>query len=201
MKRIKKKYQGVAVPMISPFTEDSKIDLVSVKKIINSFLNAGVNPFLLGTTGEGSSIRDNNKLEFVKTVCRECVGKAIVFVNISGNSINYSIEAAKKYSDLGINVAASTLPNYYQLTSDQMLFYYEQLADSIPIPLMLYNIPATTHMSIPLEVIAELSHHPNIVGLKDSERDLKRLETITENYRDKEDFTYLIGWPTWGNFW
>ena len=72
--------------------------------------------------------------------------------------------------------------------------YYSRLADSIKGPLMLYNIAATTHMSIPVDVIERLSHHPNIVGLKDSERDMERMEKCIQIAQNRDDFAYFCGW-------
>lgn len=74
--------------------------------------------------------------------------------------------------------------------------YYRTLASSIKGPLMLYNILATTHMSIPVEVIRRLADHPNIVGLKDSERDLERMAQCIEIAKGREDFCYFCGWAT-----
>ena len=75
-----------------------------------------------------------------------------------------------------------------------MYNYYKTLADSIEGPLMLYNIKSTTHMSIPVDVIRRLAEHPNIVGLKDSERDLERMEACIAISRGREDFAYFCGW-------
>ncbi|HMU57143.1 MAG TPA: dihydrodipicolinate synthase family protein, partial [Chitinophagaceae bacterium] len=68
------------------------------------------------------------------------------------------------------------------------------LADNISLPLFIYNIPATTHMSIPLSVIDELSQHKNIVGLKDSERSEERMLQALQLWRNRENFHYILGW-------
>lgn len=88
---------------------------------------------------------------------------------------------------------AATLPSYYALTPAQMENYYLTLADALKVPLMLYNITITTHMSIPLDVIERLSHHPNIVGLKDSENNVPRLEEALKLFAEREDFSYFCG--------
>ena len=85
----------------------------------------------------------------------------------------------------------ATLPSYYALTEEQMYGYYKNLADAITGPLMLYNILATTHMTIPVDVVKRLADHPNIVGLKDSERDLDRMQQCIAISKDREDFAYL----------
>jgi 4-hydroxy-tetrahydrodipicolinate synthase len=70
------------------------------------------------------------------------------------------------------------------------------LADNISLPLFIYNIPATTHMSIPLAVIDKLSHHENIVGLKDSERSEERMLQTLQLWKERKDFHYILGWAT-----
>ena len=75
-----------------------------------------------------------------------------------------------------------------------MLRYFSDLADAVGGPLMIYNITATTHMSIPLEVAETLSHHPRIVGLKDSERSEERLQESLQRWKDREDFSHFLGW-------
>ena len=75
-----------------------------------------------------------------------------------------------------------------------MLKFYKTLADNIMGPVIMYNIKATTQMSIPLEVISELSVHPNIWGLKDSERDELRMNSCIEIFKNRDDFSYFCGW-------
>src|SRR5688500_20096489 len=72
--------------------------------------------------------------------------------------------------------------------------YLETLADAIALPLVIYNIPATTHMSIPLNLIDELSHHPNVIATKDSERSEERLKQSLELWKDRNDFSHFLGW-------
>jgi 4-hydroxy-tetrahydrodipicolinate synthase len=104
-----------------------------------------------------------------------------------------SIEQAKLYADYGVDAVVAHLPFYYPLSADQMLQYFAQLADGIPCPLVLYNIPITTKQSIPVGVIDQLSRHPNIAGIKDSERGLERLDQSAELWADRTDFVYLMG--------
>ena len=191
---LRKKYSGVVVPMITPFREDQTIDLEAVDRIVDSFVEAGVSPFLLGTTGEAPSISSKQKEVLVKAVINRVNGKELVYAGISSNCLSDSIEDAKKYGELGVDVVVATLPAYYPMNNDQMLKYFTQLADKVTCPLIIYNMPATVKYSIPLEVIEKLSHHPNIVGLKDSERDVERLEHAIKMSKDRDDFAHLIGW-------
>jgi 4-hydroxy-tetrahydrodipicolinate synthase len=190
---IKKKYCGVIVPMVTPFTKELKVDLQASERILSSFLKANVSPFLAGTTGESVSITDAEKLSLIKSAVNFVNHRTIVYAGISGNCLQESIENAKRYAGVGADVVVAHLPFYYPLSNSQMLRYFEELADSVPCPLILYNIPATTKQSIPLEVIEKLSYHPNISGIKDSERGIERLDKSLELWRNRTDFVHLMG--------
>jgi len=189
-----KKHRGVIVPMITPVNKRLLIDLEAIEKIIHSFMEVEVCPFVLGTTGESVSISDSQKALLVKSVIGHLNKRVKTYAGISGNCLSESIENAKQYADMGVDAVVAHLPFYYPLSSTQMLHYYEQLANSIPLPLILYNNPITTKYSVPLEVIEQLSHHPNIEGVKDSERGVERLDESIRLWSNREDFSHLVGW-------
>lgn len=189
-----KKYNGVVVPMVTPVTSTGMLDKPAVERIIKSFVEAGVSPLLMGTTGEGNSVSTSDGQELIATAVKAAEGKITIYAGLTGTSFIEQLRQAGYYSASGADVIVATLPSYYALTPEQMENYYKTLADSIKGPLMLYNIAATTHMSIPVDVIERLSKHPNIVGLKDSERDLERMEKCIEIARDNDEFTYFCGW-------
>lgn len=191
-----KRFHGVIVPMITPFTEDGKIDEAATVKVTEHLVKNNASPFVFGTTGESASVPDSFRPGFVQTVVNVVAGRTHVYAGISSNCLTAAVEAAKNYFEIGVDAVVSHLPSYYPLTTRQMLNYFEMLADSVPGPLLLYNIKSTTHMSIPLDVVEKLSHHPNVVGLKDSERDIQRLETAIQMWKDRADFSHLIGWGT-----
>lgn len=193
MMDIKKTYCGVIVPMITPFTEELKVDLQAVERILDTFLKANVSPFLVGTTGESVSIQDSEKLRLIETAVKFINHKTIVYAGISSNCLQESIDNAKTYAGFGVDAVVAHLPFYYPMADDLMLRYFEELANNVPCPLILYNIPITTRQSIPLEVIEKLSHHPNIAGIKDSEKGLERLDKSLELWRNRNDFVHLMG--------
>ena len=200
------KYRGVVVPMVTPVTQDGQLDTESVKRIINFFADNKVSPLLMGTTGEGNSVSQADGQLFVETavqardawaaenVQRSTSNVQRIYVGLTGNCFAEQVRQAEIYTALGADVIVATLPTYYALTPEQMYEYYHTLADCITGPLMLYNILATTHMSIPVDVIRRLADHPNIVGLKDSERDLERMAQCIEIAKGRDDFAYFCGW-------
>jgi len=191
---IQKKYRGVVVPMVTPVTKEGKLDTEAVVRIIEFFAKAGVSPLLMGTTGEGNSVSPKDGLLFVETAVKAAQKRITIYAGLTGNCFSEQLAQAEAYTKAGADVIVATLPTYYALTPEQMENYYRTLADSIKGPLMLYNILATTHMSIPVDVIRRLADHPNIVGLKDSERDLERMAQCIEIAKDRDDFCYFCGW-------
>lgn len=188
------KYRGVVVPMITPVTEQGELATEAVEKIIELFAKHDVSPLLMGTTGEGNSVSPQQGLLFVKTVAKAARNRITIYAGLNGCCVSEHIRTANQYHHLGADVIVATLPSYYALTDEQMYNYYKTLADNITAPLMLYNIKATTHMSIPVEVVKRLSTHPNIVGLKDSERDLERMDACLAISKNNPDFAYFCGW-------
>jgi 4-hydroxy-tetrahydrodipicolinate synthase len=195
---MKKKYQGVVVPMATPLTQQQTVDLPAVKKIMYLFAANRLSPLVLGTTGESASIGTKESVALVATAAAARQNDQIIYAGLVGNNVSELIERAKRYADAGADVIVPTLPAYYILTPAQMEGYYAQLADASPLPVMMYNIKATTQMSLPLETVATLSQHPNIVGLKDSERDMDRLQSAVDAYRDRPDFSFFCGWGAMG---
>ena len=188
------KYRGVVVPMVSPITQNGQLDVKAVERIIDFFAENKVSPLLMGTTGEGNSVSQADGQLFVETAVKAAKGRILIYAGLTGNCFSEQVRQAEIYTALGADVIVATLPTYYALTPDQMYEYYKTLADCITGPLMLYNILATTHMSIPVDVIRRLADHPNIVGLKDSERDLERMAQCIEITKSHPEFAYFCGW-------
>jgi 4-hydroxy-tetrahydrodipicolinate synthase len=186
--------KGVVVPMITPLCDDFTIDKDAVARIVERFIKAGVFPFVLGTTGESASMTGDQKKELVKATVDAAEGRKLVYAGISGNSLQTSVDEGKLFAELGADILVATPPGYYPVNDVQLEKYFLQLTDALPLPLVLYNMPATTRCSISIELIEKLSKHPNIVGLKDSERDESRINMLSGLFRDRDDFALLIGW-------
>jgi dihydrodipicolinate synthase/N-acetylneuraminate lyase len=186
--------EGVVVPMITPFDTDGHIDTDSSAGITRHLIDNGAIPFILGTTGEASSIPATSRGKFIEAVVGAADGDVPVYTGIASNCMPDSIRMAEESARYGADFLVAHLPSYYPLNAVQIENYFVKLADSVPLPLVLYNILATTHISIPIDVICRLSEHPNIVGIKDSEQDFDRQLKIIEFCKTREGFFHLIGW-------
>lgn len=184
----------MVVPMITPLNKDLTVDIEAVERIMKLFSKNSINPLLLGTTGESSSISETESCRLVRAAVKAKGENQCVYAGLVGNQVDGLIERGNKYMELGADCVVATLPSYYILTPTQMTEFYTLLANEISGPVMMYNIKATTQMTIPLDVVEELSAHPNIYGLKDSERDAERMTQCIVSYKDNADFSYFCGW-------
>ncbi|MCG2614838.1 dihydrodipicolinate synthase family protein [Terrimonas sp. NA20] len=189
-----KEYSGIIVPMVTPLTADNKLDEAAVEKLFELMYANSIDPFILGTTGESASLPLAIKKNYIRKAAEIKKKDSKLYTGISATVFSESVDLATYSFDQGADAVAATLPSYYQLSALQMKDYFLQLADAIKAPLIVYNIPATTHMSIPVEIIDELSHHPHIVAVKDSERNDERLEHSLSLWKNRSDFSYLLGW-------
>src|ERR1700754_311570 len=191
---MKKKYRGTIVPVITPLNADRTLDVTAVERLFLLFRENEVQPFILGTTGEAASLPASVKQEYMRVAGRLKQPGDLLYAGISSNCLQDSVEAERFAFDSGVDVVVATLPSYYALTEGQIAAYFEQLALQVKGPLIIYNIPATTHHSIPLSIIDKLSHHPNVVGTKDSERSEERLQNSLKLWSGRSDFSHFLGW-------
>ena len=185
---------GVIVPMVTPVTASGVIDERAVERIIEHILAGGVaGIFVLGTTGEGPSVPRPARTRLVQQTVSQVGGRAAVYAGIGDTCLSDSLAAADEYFKAGVAAAVAQAPCYYALQPEEVLGYFRGLLDGVPGPLIIYNIPATTRVSIPLEVLAQLTGHPRLVGIKDSENDPQRLRELIKRFGDTPNFVISIG--------
>jgi len=189
-----KRFDGVIVPMITPVTVQGRIDLAAVEKIVEHLVSHHTHPFILGTTGESASVPESYRSEFVKVMVNTTGRRALTYAGISGNCLETAVLSANRYFELGVDAVVAHAPGYYPVHDEQILYYYERLLEQIDGPLILYNIPPVTNLSLSLDIVEKLSHHPKVAGFKDSEQNRDRLAKALSLWAGREDFSYFTGW-------
>ncbi|HEU6447979.1 MAG TPA: dihydrodipicolinate synthase family protein [Verrucomicrobiae bacterium] len=185
------KYGGVVVPMVTPITADGKLDEPSVDRLVDSLLAGGVDGiFIMGTTGEGGSIPREYRLRLVKQTVKRVKGAARIFAGI-GDSHPEEIAAGNDYLRAGADAVVSRPP--VEIPIAGILPWYRTLLDGLNGPLVLYNMPMTTKVSIPLDVVEQLLGHPNFAGIKDSENNPARHEELLKRFSGRDNFSIFIG--------
>ncbi|MDQ5980900.1 MAG: 2-dehydro-3-deoxy-D-pentonate aldolase [Verrucomicrobiota bacterium] len=187
------RHQGVIVPLVTPVKPDGSLDESAAERLVDHLASNGCGMLVLGTTGEVASLPAALRLRYVEIAVRVAAKRTPVFACPASNCVSFSLESGNAYLQAGADAVVGILPNYYKLEPAEMLAYFERLADGIRGPLMIYNMPATTGMSLPLDVIETLARRPNVTGLKDSEGTTGRREEVAKRFGGRPDFSLFMG--------
>jgi 4-hydroxy-tetrahydrodipicolinate synthase len=186
--------KGIIPPLITPLNSDLSLDKESLKKLLNHVISGGVHGvFILGTTGEFASLRRETKVELIEETTKLVAGRIPVLVGITDCAFEESLNLAKIAKDSGADALVATTPFYMNIGQQELVNYYENLANSIDLPLFLYNMPGNTHKHISPDTAAKLANHPNIIGIKDSSGDPYTFQAYLEALKDFPDFSILVG--------
>ena len=188
-------FEGVITPMVTPLIDRENIDFKGLEKLQDHLINGGVSGvFLMGTTGEGTSISPRMRKDLIKYSIEYVKGRVPVFVSIADCCIEESLNMARYAKECGVTYLVSALPFYLGLTQKEIIDYYTTIADNVPLPLFLYNIPAQTKLMISVEAVKTLAKHPNIIGMKDSSGNGTYFNTLLAEIKaEYPNFTILVG--------
>ena len=191
----KELFEGVITPMVTPLIDRENIDFKGLEKLLDHLINGGVSGvFLRGTTGEGTSISPRMIKDLIKYSIEYVKGRVPVFVSIADCCIEESLNMARYAKECGVTYLVSALPFYLGLTQKEIIDYYTTIADNVPLPLFLYNIPAQTKLMISVEAVKTLAKHPNIIGMKDSSGNGTYFNTLLAEIKaEYPNFTILVG--------
>ena len=165
--------KGSIVALITPMNEEGSVDYAGLEKLIQFHLDEQTDGLLvLGTTGESSTLIQSEEEQILQLTVKKVAGRVPVIAGAGTNNTKETIEKAKHFASLGADALLVITP-YYNKTSDAGLAaHFTAIAEASPIPLILYNVPSRTGMSIPIHVLVNLAEHPNIIGLKEASGDM-----------------------------
>lgn len=186
--------KGIIPPMITPLKGDDELDLEGTSRLVEHMLAGGVHAlFLLGTTGEAQSLTYRLRYEFVERVCRQVAGRVPVLVGITDTALDESVRLAEHAAKCGAVGVVAAAPYYFAPSQQELIEYYTALADRLPLPLYLYNMPSHVKVFLEPATVKTLADHPNIVGLKDSSANMTYFETLIYHLGDRNDFALYVG--------
>ncbi|MFG6686255.1 dihydrodipicolinate synthase family protein [Mariniflexile sp. HNIBRBA6329] len=186
---------GIIPPMVTPLLSDNlSLDVKGVKTLLEHIIAGGVHGvFVLGTTGESTSLSYKTREQLINESCKIVNGRIPVFVGITDTSIEESLQLASVAKKAGASYVVATPPYYYGLGQEELYKYYWKLADLLPLPLFLYNMPSHTKINIDVKTVVRLSEHPNIVGLKDSSANTVYFQNLCFLLKSKPSFLLIVG--------
>lgn len=163
------KPEGIIVPIITPMTEDEEINEEELRNQINRMISSGIHGiFCVGTNGESYALSNEEKLKVIEITVDETRGRVPVYAGTGCISTKETIKLSLKAKELGVDALSILSPYYVAVSQDDIYGYFAAIAQSVDLPIVLYNIPARTGNNIDYKTVARLSKYQNIVGIKDS---------------------------------
>lgn len=178
--------------MVTPLSENG-INEAATRKLVNKLINDGVHGlFILGTNGEFYALSEEEKLTLVKIVADEAAGRVPIFAGSGGISTEEVIQLTNQFAKLGVDAVSIITPYLIKISDEELIQHYQAIAANTNLPLILYNIPANTKISISEQVFKELIKIPRIAGIKDSSGQLENIQMYLD-LNDRADFSVLVG--------
>ena len=184
-------FEGVLPALITPFNKDYSIDENGFRKNVTFVETGGISGIVpCGTTGESATLSTAEHEQLID-LSVDCANVPVI-VGTGSNNTAEAIELTKYANDAGVDGALLISPYYNKPNNAGLIKHFKMIAESVDIPLLLYNVPTRTSQDMPLEVIFELAKIDNIVGIKEASGSLDKVSQIIENTAD-EDFSIISG--------
>ncbi|MGH9598609.1 MAG: dihydrodipicolinate synthase family protein, partial [Terracidiphilus sp.] len=178
--------EGIFAAVTTPFYADERIYFRKLEANMAHYsrsLLAGM--VILGSTGEAVALDDAESREVLRVAAAAAAPEKVLLAGVGRESVKGTVELAEAAASFRYDAVLVRAPSYYasQLSPAAVIHYFLSVADRSPLPLVLYNIPKCVPYPFPIEVIAELAAHPNIVGIKDSSGNVDRIRATVEATR------------------
>lgn len=187
------KIDGIISAMVTPFDQNEAIDYPATEKLIDYLIENGVHGiFILGTNGEFHTLSWQEKLDFADFVIKYIDHRVPVFVGTGGNSTREVIALSQEMKRLGADCLSVITPYFIPVSQREVEAYFRDIAANVELPLIMYNIPSKTGMTLDPATVARLADVTNIIGIKDSSGQFKNIQAYIDVTKDK-DFAVLAG--------
>ena len=187
-------YRGIVPPLVTPLKDRDKIDRPGTQRLLEHVIQGGVTGiFILGTTGEAPSLSYRLRRDFIQLVTETVAHRVPVLVGITDTSLVESLKLAEFAKESGADAAVLSTPYYFPAGQTELIQYIADMVESLPLPLMLYNMPSLTKVWFEIDTLRILTQHEQIVGVKDSSGDLKYFQQILQLKAVRPDWSMLIG--------
>ncbi|QIK51645.1 4-hydroxy-tetrahydrodipicolinate synthase [Jeotgalibaca porci] len=173
--------KGSMVALVTPMDEENRINYPKVAELLEWHIeNSTDGLVILGTTGEASTMTFEEEKEFV-AFCNDKIAKRVPMIVGSGsNSTATAISNSQAFAELGADYLLVVTPYYNKTNNEGMIRHFESIADSVTVPIIMYNVPSRTGCNITPEVVGKLAKHPNIIGIKEASGDMSYVMNISK---------------------
>lgn len=184
-------FTGNAVALVTPF-KDGAVDEKALDGLIEHVVSGGVNAIVAcGTTGEPSTLEDDEHIDVIAHIVRRVHGRVPVIAGTGGNHTAHVIMMARRAEDAGAVAQLCVTPYYNKTSPDGLAQHYHAIADQTKLPVIVYNVPSRTGLHLGAKTLGRIARHENIVGIKEASGDLALIADMMNEC--PEDFTFYSG--------
>jgi 4-hydroxy-tetrahydrodipicolinate synthase len=184
-------FSGTFTALVTPF-KNGEVDVEALEGLVEFQIRQGVNGLVpCGTTGESPALSEEEDRIVIETVVRVTNGRVPVVAGTGSNSTGMAIKYTKMAESVGADGSLQVAPYYNKPTQEGLFRHFAAIAESTSLPLILYNIPGRTSVTINAETMARLAEVPNIVGVKDSTLSMNMISDV--KHLCGEEFDILSG--------
>jgi len=185
-------WNGVFPALTTKFTAQDTLDFTLIEKNLNAQLEAGVDGVIVGgSLGEASVISQEEKFELVRFMADKVNGSVPVIMNIAEGSTRDAVRHAEEAARHGASGLMLLPPMRYKSDHRETVEYFKAVAESTPLPIMIYNNPVDYKIEVTLDMFEELTAHENIQAIKESTRDVSNVTRLINRFGDR--FKILCG--------
>jgi dihydrodipicolinate synthase/N-acetylneuraminate lyase len=185
--------KGIIPPVVTPLVNSNTLDVKGLEKLIEHLISGGVHGlFILGTTGEATSLTYELRKELIRYTMEIVNHRLPVLAGITDTSISGSLEIAEYSAIQGVDCLVIAPPYYVPIAQEEMREYLESMVPKLPLPFMMYDMPSCTKMHMSLETVRR-SKELGAIGIKDSSGDMSYLYSLIKEFRDSPEFSIIAG--------
>ena len=185
-------FRGAATAMITPMREDGSVDYEAMGRLIDWQIEQGIDALLIaGTSGEGSTLSDEEHREVLQFAVNQARGRVPMIAGTGSNDTAYACDLTKYACQIGYDACLVVTPYYNKATQRGLIRMYKTIADASTKPLILYNVPSRTGISLAPATVAELSGYPHIDAIKEASGNISAIADIAASVT--EGFTIYSG--------
>lgn len=189
---MKSKFSGVGVALVTPFLEDGAVDYVGLKRLLDHTISGGVDYIVAnGTTSEASTLTGEEKKDILAFIKANKPIEMPLMYGIGANNTQYVLDVIKETDFNGVHGLLTVSPYYNKPTQEGIYQHYKKVAETSPVPVMLYNVPGRTGLNMKAKTTLRLAELDNIMGIKEASGDLEQCIKIAQYM--PEDFLLISG--------
>src|SRR3954468_4307622 len=166
---------GSIVAIITPMQDDGSLDLARFRSLIDYHIAQGTDGLVVvGTTGESPTVNVDEHKELIRVAVEHSAGRIPVIAGTGGNSTVEAIELTESAKQAGATACLSVVPYYNKPTQEGMYLHFRKIAESVDLPMILYNVPGRTVADLQTDTVLRLAQVPGIIGIKEATANIER---------------------------